>query len=91
MRIIKIFACLSDSHLKYCSFASCLSSSLAFEDVVQTIADLDPEHLLLDKEYSDTEHPVQPASKMADDKLTFPGSGREYYYYKLPHKVSSDD
>lgn len=63
------------------------SSFLNFEDVAQTIADLDPEHLLLDKD-SDIDHPVHPASKKADDRLTLPGSSREYYYHKLPHKVS---
>lgn len=67
-----------------------LPSFLSFEDVVQTIADLDPEHLWLDQD-SDIQPPANPSSKLPDDRLTFPGSGREYYYYKLPHKVACAD
>ena len=92
MRVIEKFACVSDGiHFKYCSCTFVYSSSLTFEDVAQTIAELDPEHLMLDREYSDVEHPVHPGSKIADDKFTFPGSDREYYYHKLPHKVFSYD
>lgn len=67
-----------------------LSSFLPFEDVAQAIADLDPEQLWLDRD-SDIESPADPSSKLPDDRLTFPGSGREYYYHKLPHKVPCAD
>lgn len=67
-----------------------LSRFLPFEDVAQAIADLDPEQLWLDRD-SDIESPADPSSKLPDDRLTFPGSGREYYYYKLPHKVTCAD
>ena len=67
-----------------------LSSFLPFEDVAQAIADIDPEQLWLDRD-SDIESPANPSSKLPDDRLTFPGSSREYYYYKLPHKVTCAD